>query len=140
MKKGITWFLGLSLIFLWSFTSKVSNDLSDIQDPTIDDIVKSYKKAIVDWPKPNIDKGVKWSEFSSIKRDSLYFVEQDRPDVVLGKMLFFDPKLSKSNQISCSTCHDPEMGWTVRRRVFIGNSNLLGNGKKIDLYKFKGEF
>ena len=49
MKKGITWFLGLSLIFLWSFTSKVSNDLSDIQDPTIDDIVKSYKKAIVDY-------------------------------------------------------------------------------------------
>lgn len=134
MKKGITWFLGLSLIFLWSFTSKVSNDLSDIQDPTIDDIVKSYKKAIVDWPKPNIDKGVKWSEFSSIKRDSLYFVEQDRPDVVLGKMLFFDPKLSKSNQISCSTCHDPEMGWTDRRRVSIGNNHLLGNRNTIALY------
>ena len=88
MKKGLIWILGLSIIFLWSFTSKVSNDLSNIQDPTIDDIVASYKKAIIDWPKPNIDKGVKWSEFSSIKRDSLYFVEQDRPDVILGKMLF----------------------------------------------------
>lgn len=77
MKKGLIWILGLSIFFLWSFTSKVSNYLSNIQDPTIDDIVASYKKAITDWPKPNIDKGVKWTEFSSIKRDSLYFVEQD---------------------------------------------------------------
>lgn len=134
MKKGLIWILGLSIFFLWSFTSKVSNYLSNIQDPTIDDIVASYKKAITDWPKPNIDKGVKWTEFSSIKRDSLYFVEQDRPDVILGKMLFFDPKLSKSNQISCSTCHDPEMGWTDRRRVSIGNNHLLGNRNTIALY------
>ena len=83
MKRGIYWSLGLILFILWSFTSKVGNELSNIQDPSIEDIVKSYKKAIIDWPKPNIDKGVKWSEFSSIKRDSLYFVEQDRSDVIL---------------------------------------------------------
>ncbi|WP_299182156.1 cytochrome-c peroxidase, partial [uncultured Chryseobacterium sp.] len=28
----------------------------------------------------------------------------------LGKMLFFDPRLSKSGQISCANCHDPELG------------------------------
>src|SRR5690606_2656860 len=134
MKKYIITFILLSVFFLWSFTPKVSNTLSNIQDPTIDDIVKSYKKAIAEWPKPNIDKGVKWSEFSSVKRDSLYFQEQDRPDVILGKMLFFDPKLSKSNQISCSTCHDPEMGWTDRRRVSIGNNHLSGNRNTISLF------
>lgn len=134
MKKGLVLILGLSIIFLWSFTSEISNDLSNNPNPTFGDIVASYKKAISHWPTPNIDKGVKWSEFSSIKRDSNYFKEQERPEVILGKMLFFDPKLSKSDQISCSSCHDPEMGWTDRRRVSIGNNHLLGNRNTISLY------
>ncbi len=134
MKKGIYWGLGLMIIFLWSFTSKVSTDLSNIQDPSIEDIVKSYKKAVTEWPKPNIDHGVKWQEFAAIKTDSAFFTEQDKPNVILGKMLFFDPKLSQSNQISCSTCHDPEMGWQDRRRVALGNHHLLGNRNTISLY------
>lgn len=134
MKRGIYWSLGLILFILWSFTSKVGNELSNIQEPSIEDIVKSYKKAITEWPKPNIDHGVKWQEFAAIKADSAYFTEQDKPNVILGKMLFFDPKLSKSNQISCSTCHDPEMGWQDRRRVALGNDHLLGNRNTISLY------
>jgi cytochrome c peroxidase len=30
----------------------------------------------------------------------------------LGKMLFFDPRLSGSNAISCATCHNPSFGWS----------------------------
>lgn len=134
MKKSIYRVFGLMIIFLWSFTSKVRIELSNIQDPTIEDIVKSYKKAITEWPKPNIDKGVKWSEFSPIKSDSAYFTEQEKANVILGKMLFFDPKLSQSNQISCSTCHDPEMGWQDRRRVALGNNHLLGNRNTMSLF------
>lgn len=103
-------------------------------DPGIREIVESYKKAIAEWPKPRIHYGVKWTEFSSIKRDSLYFREQERPEVILGKMLFFDPKLSKSNQISCSSCHDPEMGWTDKRRVALGNDHLTGSRNTISLF------
>lgn len=62
----------------------------------------------------------------SIKRDSLYFENQNKPEVILGKMLFFDPKLSRSEQISCSSCHDPEMGWTDRRRVALCHDHLKG--------------
>lgn len=29
----------------------------------------------------------------------------------LGKMLFFDPRLSSSNMISCATCHNPSFAW-----------------------------
>jgi cytochrome c peroxidase len=29
----------------------------------------------------------------------------------LGRMLFFDPRLSSSNFISCSTCHNPAFSW-----------------------------
>ncbi len=31
--------------------------------------------------------------------------------VELGKRLFFDPRLSGSNWISCATCHNPALGW-----------------------------
>ncbi|MFT3918932.1 cytochrome-c peroxidase [Cloacibacterium sp.] len=130
-------FISISVVFIFillSFTPKVGQNLMNNPDPTIEEIIKSYKKAIAEWPMPNIDKGVSWKEFSSIKRDSLFFVEQDRPEVILGKMLFFDPKLSKSNQISCSSCHDPEMGWTDRRRIALGNDHLMGNRNTISLY------
>lgn len=30
----------------------------------------------------------------------------------LGKILFFDPRLSGSNWISCATCHNPSLGWS----------------------------
>ena len=29
----------------------------------------------------------------------------------LGKMLFFDPRLSINQNISCATCHNPSFGW-----------------------------
>lgn len=134
MKKLIYWGLGGASMILLSFTPKVNQDLMKVQDPTIEDIVKSYKKAISDWPKPNIDYGVKWQEFSPIKTDSAFFTEQDKPNVILGKMLFFDPKLSQSNQISCSSCHDPEMGWSDRRHVALGNNHLQGNRNTMSLF------
>ena len=40
--------------------------------------------------------------------------------VVLGKTLFFDPRLSGSNWISCGTCHNPTMGWSDGLPTAIG--------------------
>lgn len=134
MKRFFLGIFGALVFILFSFTPKVGQDLMGNPDPSIEEIVKSYKKAITEWPKPTIHYGVKWTEFSSIKRDSLYFQEQERPEVILGKMLFFDPKLSNSNQISCSSCHDPEMGWTDKRRVALGNDHLMGNRNTMSLY------
>jgi cytochrome c peroxidase len=38
---------------------------------------------------------------------------QVTPDrVQLGRALFFDPRLSGSNWISCATCHNPGLGWS----------------------------
>lgn len=33
------------------------------------------------------------------------------PKVELGKLLFFDPRLSGDSSTSCATCHDPKLGW-----------------------------
>ncbi len=45
--------------------------------------------------------------------------------VELGKMLFFDPRLSGSNWISCATCHNPAMGWSD------GLPTAIGHGQKV---------
>lgn len=44
----------------------------------------------------------------------------------LGKMLFFDPRLSKSGQISCANCHNPEIGWSDGSRVSFGHDRQTG--------------
>jgi len=41
--------------------------------------------------------------------------------VALGKMLFFDPRLSGSKWISCATCHNPAMGWSDGLPTAIGD-------------------
>ncbi|WP_413513910.1 cytochrome-c peroxidase [Myroides odoratus] len=132
MNKKFTITLFLAIGGLLSFTNapKIFNP----DDPAYIEIIESYKKPIAQWPKPTIDSGVDWVEFGSIQRDTAFFTTQELPEVQLGKMLFFDPKLSQSNQISCSTCHDPEMGWTDRRKVALGHDHLEGMRNTPSLY------
>lgn len=47
--------------------------------------------------------------------------------IELGKLLFFDPRLSGSNWISCATCHNPALGWSDGLPTAIGNNmKVLG--------------
>ncbi|KGE13012.1 cytochrome-c peroxidase [Sphingobacterium deserti] len=93
----------------------------------IDSLVQHYRQPVAKWPKPTIDSGVKWEEFSSLpKVDGDYFDLMESPEVVLGKYLFFDPILSGSNQISCSSCHNPQTSWADKNTVPIGNDHLEG--------------
>jgi cytochrome c peroxidase len=41
--------------------------------------------------------------------------------VALGKMLFFDPRLSGSQWISCASCHNPALGWSDGLPTAIGD-------------------
>ncbi|OED50658.1 tryptophan tryptophylquinone biosynthesis enzyme MauG [Rhodobacteraceae bacterium (ex Bugula neritina AB1)] len=47
----------------------------------------------------------------------------DREIAALGKMLFFDPRLSSGRNISCSSCHNPSFGWEVPAPKPIGAAN-----------------
>jgi parallel beta-helix repeat protein len=40
--------------------------------------------------------------------------------VQLGRLLFFDPILSGANDISCATCHHPDLGFTDARALSMG--------------------
>lgn len=45
------------------------------------------------------------------------------PDrIELGKALYFDPRLSGSNFISCATCHNPALGWGDGLSTAIGHN------------------
>lgn len=44
----------------------------------------------------------------------------------LGKILFFDPRLSVSGQIACASCHDPQLGWGDGKRLAFGHDRKLG--------------
>jgi len=87
------------------------------------------------WPKPLLDSTV--TDFEDIgvlakpefPADNL-FSEAKRE---LGKVLFFDPRLSSSGQIACASCHDPELGWGDGKRVSNGHDRVPGlrNSKPI---------
>ncbi len=40
--------------------------------------------------------------------------------IALGRLLFFDPILSSTKDVSCATCHNPRFGWTDGRANPIG--------------------
>lgn len=40
--------------------------------------------------------------------------------IALGKQLYFDPRLSKDNTVSCASCHDPNKGWSNDEPVATG--------------------
>ncbi|HUT93535.1 MAG TPA: cytochrome c peroxidase [Thermoguttaceae bacterium] len=46
--------------------------------------------------------------------------------VALGKMLYFDTRLSKDGTISCATCHDPEMAWAEHKPTNTGIGDQVG--------------
>ena len=43
--------------------------------------------------------------------------------IELGKALFFDPRLSDTNQMSCATCHNPSLYWTDGLNKAIGKKS-----------------
>jgi cytochrome c peroxidase len=123
MNKVLFW---LAVIFsglvLFSFQSA---DFNEDDTLSIDSLRKVYSKPTSQWPKPTVDSGAVFQELAvlppspvDLKNDSIKQV------VELGKILFFDPRLSGSNQISCSSCHAPDMHWTDGRRVSVGNDHL----------------
>jgi cytochrome c peroxidase len=44
----------------------------------------------------------------------------------LGKILFFDKRLSRDATVSCATCHDPSKGWTDQAPVSTGIKGQKG--------------
>jgi cytochrome c peroxidase len=55
--------------------------------------------------------------------------QSTRERVELGRMLFFDPRLSGSNWISCASCHNPGLAWSDGLPTMIGHDMKSGARK-----------
>ncbi|WP_317207590.1 cytochrome-c peroxidase [Chryseobacterium indicum] len=96
----------------------------------LDNLRKRYSSGdSSQWPKPVLDPEsaptfVEIGHLPEVEfpKDNPYSSEKE----LLGKTLFFDPRLSKSNQIACASCHDPELGWGDSRTFSFGHDRQLG--------------
>ena len=103
---------------------------------SIDDLRKLYSSGDnTSWPKPTVDSTViNYREIGSL--GEMKFPENNpysKEKELLGKTLFFDPRLSGSKQISCASCHDPELGWADGRRVSYGHDRQTGKRNSISI-------
>ncbi len=60
-----------------------------------------------------------------------FMVPEDNPvtpeKAELGKMLYFDKRLSKDGTVSCASCHDPQLGFTDQKPFSEGFLGKTGN-------------
>jgi len=87
---------------------------------------KLYSMPPGKWPKPFVEEGIGWNELGILpsspleeKKDSLKHL------IELGKILFFDTRLSGSGKISCATCHQPELSWADGKEKSIGHEGAI---------------
>jgi len=84
----------------------------------------TYAQSATNWPAPHLDDEAK-SHFREL--GLLPFVafptnnSYSDAKAELGKKLFFEPRLSGSGQISCASCHDPDLAFADGRTVSFGH-------------------
>ncbi|MCH7411241.1 hypothetical protein MM239_17725 [Belliella sp. DSM 111904] len=93
---------------------------------TAEELREIYSQSSENWPAPNVDEDIEFREIGLMPENPFRNVDSLKPIIELGKVLFFDPRLSSSNQISCATCHDPELGWSNGRSQSVGHNHQLG--------------
>jgi len=54
--------------------------------------------------------------------------------IELGKRLFFDPRLSRDGTISCSSCHNPALGFSNGQRLAAGVRGQMGRRNPPSLF------
>ncbi|MEI2722888.1 MAG: cytochrome c peroxidase [Verrucomicrobiota bacterium] len=85
---------------------------------------ETYAQPATNWPAPHIDDEIK-PGFRDIGLLPLVVFPANNPysdaKAELGKKLFFEARLSGSGQISCASCHDPDLAFADGRTVSFGH-------------------
>ncbi|MEO8534272.1 MAG: cytochrome c peroxidase [Flavobacterium sp.] len=117
------------LLLLLSLTAYKSID----QHPYIDiqELRKLYSSGDASlWPAPQLHESIDKKAFQDIGLLSAVIYPVYNPyskeKESLGKILFFDPRLSVSGQIACASCHNPELGWTDNLTRSFGHDRQTG--------------
>lgn len=76
-----------------------------------------YSRPPAEWPAPQVKPAVAFHEIAPLPAP----LPHDPAKAELGAALFFDPRLSGSQQMSCASCHDPELAWADGRSLPAGH-------------------
>ena len=100
-----------------------------VTEPRTSTLRQAYAGPQSTWPAATLDASVlaltdTLPRLVALERDM--FPRPDRARTDLGERLFFDPRLSASNQISCASCHDPDLAWGDGRRQSFGHDRTQG--------------
>lgn len=118
---GLIVFLFAGLLLL----SFKSSDWSSSASVNADTLRKAYSRPPHLWPKPHVDQSVNYKELGTLLKSPIDTSDTVmKPIILLGKLLFFDARLSASNRISCATCHAPNLFWTDAKEVSLGHDDL----------------
>ncbi|MDY0954692.1 cytochrome c peroxidase [Stenotrophomonas rhizophila] len=86
-----------------------------------------YSGPSAGWPAPEVAPGVAWQELATLGPPPQ---PRDNPStpakIALGQRLFNDPRLSRSGQIACASCHERDLGFADGRRVSFGHDRQPG--------------
>lgn len=85
-----------------------------------------YRAGVACWPAFMVDESVADAAELAVLPHLPAQSGQVRRRAQLGRMLFFDPRLSGSGQIACASCHDPDLAWADGRRQAIGHDRAAG--------------
>lgn len=99
-----------------------------------EDWVKAYCQPAQNWPAAIQVEGLAVEEVGTIRplqKQAKASVSTSKAE--LGKQLFFDPRLSASNQIACASCHDPQSGWADSKRRSFGHDRQQGQRNSMSL-------
>ncbi|WP_390443924.1 cytochrome-c peroxidase [Pseudoalteromonas sp. MTN2-4] len=111
----------ITLVFIFLPMLSLANDIN------IDNLRKQYLQPAHLWPKPTLDEGVQHVEIGLILIPTFPQANPfSKEKVLLGEKLFHDPRLSRSGQIACASCHDRDLGWADGRAVSFGHDRLKG--------------
>ncbi|MEB0204788.1 cytochrome-c peroxidase [Pseudomonas sp. CCC3.1] len=91
-------------------------------------VAQLYRQPVAQWPAPQVDADVHWQEMAALPDHVPAPPENPFSDTKaeLGKKLFNDPKLSRSGQIACASCHEADMAFADGRRVSFGHDRQSG--------------
>jgi cytochrome c peroxidase len=115
---GVTLII-LAAVVIWDFST--APDLNDV-----DELREVYASDPSAWPEPTVEDSIQWDPLGALPESPYRNVDSLEHLTTLGKKLFFDPRLSSSNQISCSSCHDPALAWSNGRPTAVGHDHRTG--------------
>ncbi len=110
------------LVLPWAFVDAAG------REECPDELVARYRAGQACWPAAETHPSVDPEPLAALPETPPFPEHNPHSEAKeeLGKQLFFDPRLSRSEQVACASCHDPDLNWADGRRHAFGHNRRQG--------------